>query len=616
MGKLFFTVLCVFCVLIVLAIFAVDRVFFRLGEIEERLFALENRLAEGGSFVAAPQRENRVSGVFANHEYMAAERSYDGTMTLAVSADVPNLNQLTSQEAGASMIHSFCNSTLAERNYDRLEEFEPVLAESWSVSEDGLIYTVKLRKDVYWHDFVDIETGIVHKNVEMTADDFAFFFEVLSDERVNCAPLRVYYQGVKDFKVVNDYEFQISWREPYFKLEELTLGLSPLPRHFYCPGGVFDPEKFNYDAARNSEFIGVGPYRLTDRSRDVSITLERNENYFGKKYGALPGIKRIVLVVNKLESTRFQGLLAGDLDMIMLTPDQWINRTGSKRFTATLRNGDPALDAAKIPGNDGNFVRCETGGGSYSYIAWNQRSPLFRDRETRQALTMLVDRERLLKDIYFGLGQIAEGPFSPGTPGDDPELEPWPFDPAAAAALLSRAGWEDRDGDGYLDRDGNKFSFSVMQVANHPAQEKILPVIKEELARAGIEMRIDIYEWSVFLERINSRNFEACMLAWTTPLEPDPYQVWHSSQAFAEESSNFISFCNPEADRLIEEIRQCTDAAKRTLLCREFQRLIHKEQPYTFMFVPSQLSAVSAKFNNIRIFPPYMMPETLMWSEF
>jgi peptide/nickel transport system substrate-binding protein len=106
------------------------------------------------------------------------------------------------------------------------------------------------------------------------------------------------------------------------------------------------------------------------------------------------------------------------------------------------------------------------------------------------------------------------------------------------------------------------------------------------------------------------------MLAWTTPLEPDPYQVWHSSQAFAEESSNFISFCNPEADRLIEEIRQCTDAAKRTLLCREFQRLIHKEQPYTFMFVPSQLSAVSAKFNNIRMFPPYMMPETLMWSEF
>ena len=604
------------CVLLIVGIFACDRVFFRMGEVMERLDRIERRLADG--VPAARTAESTAvaaEGEFANAEYFDPRREYDGVLTLAVGADVPNLNMLTSSEAGASAVFGFCTHTLGERNWGDLTRFEPVLAESWSVSEDGMTYRIKLRDGIAWHDFTDPETGREFRDVKLTADDFAFFFEALNHPEVNCAPLRVYYQDMKEFRVLNDLEFEVVWAEPYFRSEELTLGISPLPRHYYCPDGIFDPERFNYDAVRNSGFIGVGPYRLGGRERDVSITLVRNEKYFGDAYGVKPGLREIVFKIVKLENPRLQGLLAGELDMVDLTPDQWVNRTGRKPFAATLRTGEGKLDASLLPESDGRtpLVRCQTGGGSYSYIAWNLRNPLFADRRVRQALTMLVDRRRILKDVYFDLGEVAKGPFTPGTPGDDPELQPWPFDPAAAVRLLAEAGWRDTDGDGYLDRDGVKFSFTIMQVANNPSQEKILPIIREEMARAGIEMRIDIYEWSVFLNRIDERKFEACMLAWTVPLESDPYQVWHSSQAELPESSNFIGFRNAEADRIIEAIRRCTDAEERAGLCREFQNLLHEEQPYTFMFVPSKLFAISGKFNNIRIFPPYIMPEIALW---
>jgi len=134
------------------------------------------------------------------------------------------------------------------------------------------------------------------------------------------------------------------------------------------------------------------------------------------------------------------------------------------------------------------------------------------------------------------------------------------------------------------------------------------------MAAAGIEMRIDIYEWSVFLKRIDERNFEACALAWTVPFEADPYQVWHSSQADLPESSNFINFRNPEADRLIEAIRVTFDAAERIELCHRFQRLLHEEQPYTFLIMPSSLSALSARYNNVRLFPLVQAPAQLLWS--
>jgi peptide/nickel transport system substrate-binding protein len=158
-----------------------------------------------------------------------------------------------------------------------------------------------------------------------------------------------------------------------------------------------------------------------------------------------------------------------------------------------------------------------------------------------------------------------------------------------------------------------KFEFTILQVANNPIQQKMLPIIKEDFAKAGINMKIQTLEWSVLLQRLTEKNFDVCVLGWTLPYESDPYQVWHSSQADKKHSSNHIGFKNKKADQLIEEIRRTFDVKKRIELCREFHRILHDEQPYTFLFAPYSLLAQSKRYKNVHKFP-LGIPTEIMWT--
>jgi peptide/nickel transport system substrate-binding protein len=108
------------------------------------------------------------------------------------------------------------------------------------------------------------------------------------------------------------------------------------------------------------------------------------------------------------------------------------------------------------------------------------------------------------------------------------------------------------------------------------------------------------------------KSFEACTLGWTLPLESDPYQVWHSSQADMDNSSNHISFKNKEADKIIEELRVTFDEARRNELCHRFHKILHEEQPYTFLFSPDSLLAQNSCFKNVLVFPEGI-PTRVMW---
>ena len=142
----------------------------------------------------------------------------------------------------------------------------------------------------------------------------------------------------------------------------------------------------------------------------------------------------------------------------------------------------------------------------------------------------------------------------------------------------------------------------MLQIANHPTQTRMFPLIKESFGAAGIEMKIQTLEWSVYLERLEKRNYDACSLGWTTNFDPDPYQVWHS-QGIAPPGSNHIGYSNPELDKLIEKLRVTFDTDERIRIGRRIERIIHEDQPYTFLYTPYSLSAVSEKCGNVRIFP-------------
>ncbi|MBO5723054.1 MAG: peptide-binding protein, partial [Lentisphaeria bacterium] len=151
--------------------------------------------------------------------------------------------------------------------------------------------------------------------------------------------------------------------------------------------------------------------------------------------------------------------------------------------------------------------------------------------------------------------------------------------------------------------DGKKFVFTALQVSGNPVQEKILSIFKEDLAAAGIDMKIATLEWPVYIGKLDKHDYEVCSLGWQMPFESDPYQVWHSSQAEIPGGSNHIGFVNKKADKLIEDIRTALDSKKRIELSKEFHQLIHEEQPYTFLVVPESLQLISGKLSNVECFP-------------
>ena len=549
----------------------------------ETLRRIEERLAAPAA--AQPGRSSAGAEI-ANREFFVPGARVGGELRSCIASEPPSLNPLISNEATSMDIYSMCTVTLAERAYDRPDgEFLPFAAESWTISPDRLTYHIKLRRGIMWDDFTDPVTMKRHPAKEVTADDFKFFVEVMMDPDVNCAPLRSYYCDLEGLEVIGPHEFVVRWKRPFYGSLSATLGMSPLPRHYYHQyPGKFDGKRFNDDHRRNAFIVGCGPYRLESWLKNRRLTLRRNENYFGIPLGVGPAISRRSFEVIQLPSTRFMALSAGKIDMLNLTADQWV------------RNADAPIFKS------GAFKKYRYPAMAYSYIGYNQKCPLFQDRRVRQALTMLVDRKRIIRDILHGLAQEIKSPFPPDSKFSDPELHPLPYDPERAKKLLAEAGWRDTDGDGILEKDGRKFSFTMLQIANHPTQTRMFPLIKESLGAAGIEMKIQTLEWSVYLERLEKRNYDACSLGWTTNFDPDPYQVWHS-QGIAPPGSNHVGYSNPELDKLIEKLRVTFDMDERIRIGRRIEKIIHEDQPYTFLYTPYSLSAISKKCGNVRIFP-------------
>lgn len=584
---------------------SIDLLRFQTEKVSEQLIRLENKInnleKNHSNLPRFPSSDLGISKKdfkdIANYKFYDHNADEGGRLIAAISSETKNMNYLVNNEYFVSTIWDYAFDLLAERNYEHPEIFEPKLAESWELSEDKLTYTVRLKKGVLWHDFTDPVNGKKWTDVEVTAADFKFYVDVIKNEDVDCAPSRIFLQDLDRIEVLSDYEFKVYWKKPYFLSESITLTLSPLPRHLYhAYDGPFDGRRFNDDHERNRIVVGCGPYCFDRWEKGQRIILKRWEKYYGRNYGIMPPIKNIVFEVINHPNTQFQSLLSGAVDRMDLTPEQWINRTDIPEFDD--KNG--CIRKIKYPSM------------TYSYIGYNLKMPLFQDKKVRQALTHLVDRERILKEVYYGLGRITTGSFFIDTVYYDKSVIPYPFSVEKAKVLLKEAGWTDTNKDGILDKDGKNFEFTILSIANHPIQSRMLPIIKEDMAKAGIIMKIASVEWSVYVQRLENKSFEVCTLAWAMSFEGDPYQLWHSSQADMPSSSNHIGFKNAAADELIEKIRVCFDIKERIELCHKFHRLLHEEQPYTFLFTRDDLVAQHKRYRNVRIFPGGT-PVKIMW---
>lgn len=567
---------------------------------------------------------------FANSEFRQPQAESGGTRVTVEQTFSGNFNYIVQNESVTGTVWDMCVDQIAERNLMRPEEFQPVLAERWSVSGDGLVYDIMLKKGALWHPYVDPVTKKEVAAKEVTAEDFVFYWQTLNNPDIPCDPLRVYFSLMKSIEAVGPYQLRVTWKEPYSKAQEITLGLMPLPKHYYRPDPSWTDKEFAEQfkaGVRNQFVVGCGAFRFAEFKPNEFIRFDRFEDYYGPK----PYLKSMVMKVIPEQSVAFLELKKGAVDELGLVPEQWVKETPEPLFHTVTPDIKTAIadslawDEKKQAGTTGSTSKLEKyqynkAATAWTYIGYNLRKPVFADKATRQALAHLTDRQRIIKEVSYNLAVTVDGPFTPNCPYADPSVKPYEFDPAKAAALLKSAGWADTDGDGILDKEAGgqriKLSYSLILPQTSVNGRKIASILQSDLRKAGVELQVQPLEWSVMIQRLEKHNFDACFLGWTGVLEPDPYQVWHSSQADIEESSNHVGFKNKRADELIEQGRRTIDVAKRTEIYREFYRILHDEQPYTFLIAPTSLLAQDAKFRNARVYPLGMstpIAERLQW---
>jgi peptide/nickel transport system substrate-binding protein len=336
--------------------------------------------------------------------------------------------------------------------------------------------------------------------------------------------------------------------------------------------------------------IGTGPYRFVEWLPGEKIVLERNEDYFE---GA-PYIKRIVYRIIPDLTTMFLELQSGGLDYMGLTPLQYARQTTAPAFAR-------------------RFNRFRYPAFAYTYLGYNLHRPLFQDKTVRQALSYAINKKELVAGVLMGLGQPANGPYKPGSWPYNPNVNSYPYNPKKAMQMLSAAGWVDSDGDGIRDKDGKPFEFTIVTNQGNDQRIKSAEIIQRRFQQVGVKVKIRVIEWASLLkEFIHPGNFDATLMGWTVPIDPDGYNVWHSSK-IGKGQLNFIGYKNARVDELLEQGRRTLDQQQRKIIYDEFQQILAEDQPYTFLFVPDSLPVVAKRFRGIREAPSGIMHNFIRW---
>jgi peptide/nickel transport system substrate-binding protein len=450
----------------------------------------------------------------------------------------------------------------------------PLVAKSLpKISDDGLTFTFELRNDVVFSD-----------GQPLTADDVVFTYNLIMNPVIDCPRLRVYYGKLKSVEKRGDYEVAFTFKEPYFQSEEFAGGMQILPEHFYSK---YTPEEYNKAPGL---LMGSGPYRMEDPTGwapGKQLQLVRNDRYWGP---AAP-FDRIVYKTFGEEIAKLTDFRNGDIDY----PDNLF----PEEYREMLK--DPALVART------QHFEYENWTGGYRYIGWNEKrngkpTP-FADQRVRLAMTLLTDRQRICKELNYGLATVVSGPFFGKNPQADPTLEPYPYDPERAKALLKDAGYADRDGTGILrDSAGQPFTFQLIYPAGIPAYQQMVLFLKDAYAQAGITLEPNPLEWPIFSTKLKNRDFEAITLGWGTGLESDIYQMF-STDSQADGGDNAVSYSNPKLDALMTQARKTLDVAARMKLWQQCHRILHEDQPYTFLLTRKDLVFLDGRFKNVQLLP-------------
>ena len=482
--------------------------------------------------------------------------------------DASNLIPILASDSPSHSVAGMVYNGLVK--YDKDMNIVGDLAESWDISQNGLVITFKLRKGVRWHD-----------GKPFTSADVFYTYQVTTDPRTPTA-----YAGdflkVKKAEALDDYTFRVTYDKP-FAPALISWSSAVLPRHLLAGKDITKSS-----LSRNP--VGTGPYKFKEWVAGQKIVLASNEDYFeGRPY--VDG--RITRIIPDT-ATMFLELRAQNIGMMGLTPLQYTRQTDNNLFKE-------------------NFNKYRYLAFAYTYLGYNLKNPLFMDKRVRQAISYAINKDEIVSGVLLGLGKPATGPYKHGTWAYNDKVKIYNYDPAKARDLMKQAGWTDANKDGILEKAGRPFEFEILTNQGNETRQKCAEIIQRQLKEIGITAKIRIVEWSAFVtDFINKRRFDAVILGWTIPLDPDAYDVWHSSKT-APEELNFISYNSPEADDMLDKGRSTFNQGERKKYYDRFQEILAEDQPYTFLYVPDELIIISKRFRGVEPAPIGIGHNIIKW---
>lgn len=515
---------------------------------------------------------------------------------------------------------ALCTGSLTTLQFGKYETFAPEMARSMEIRhtpEGYPEYWIKLRQDVFWKPLnpnhfpsgIQLAAEFMRPH-RVTAHDFKFYYDALMNPHVEASQavaLRIYYNDIEELRVIDDFTLAVRWKtkeslddkgQPVHQMKYMakswTGALRPLARfvyqHFADGTKIIaddtDPstyrvnpvwaQNFSHHWAQNV-IVSCGPWQF-DGKTDREIRFKRNSDYFNREAVLVDAYE---VKFRDSPDVIWEDFKSGSLDLFEIPPNLLAE------YSRFLQSAPYQKQKQQNMG----LKRLDYLGRSYNYVGWNQARPQFKNNKVRQALTMAIDRERIINQNLNGMGVQITGTFFPHSPSYDKSLKPYPFDPDQARQMLKEEGWVDTDGDGVIDKliDGKRipFAFALTYFVKNPTTKAICEYIATALKEIGITCNLNGVDMADLSALFENKDFDALFLGWALSAPPeDPKQLWDSRGAKQKGSSNAIGFANAEVDQIIAQLEYEFDPQKRIKLYHRFDAIIYEEAPYVFLYAP------------------------------
>ena len=450
-------------------------------------------------------------------------------------------------------------------HYGEQGEILPGLAESWDISSDGKVYTFHLQQGVVFSDGTPFDAE-------------AAKFSLLRWQKKHNAITAS--RAMESIDILDSQTIQVSYSVSFYPiLNEFSY---PRPVRFLSPSAVEpagDPEG-SFVAP-----IGTGPWMVQDYVKDQGATLVKNPQYWGEQ----PQLDQMVLKVIPDAQTRIMALQSGEVDAI------GAGGANVPLESLPILEGDPHITVHRTLSTQSFFV------------IFKYDRPPFDDLRVRQAVSSAINKASIVDDLFDGVGQAAQGLFPPTVAYVTEENSPcYPYDPEKARALLAEAGWEDRDGDGIVEREGTPLKLTlVLQVEEYPSWKPICEIIQSDLAGIGMQINLILLERAAYYDRLWKTGEYNLILYRTYQDSWNPHGFLASLfQSDAKEGKPAIAYGSEELDALIDQTLATSGAPdERQALYDRLFAMLYEEAACVPIYYPERIVAIQSRFEGFEFAP-------------